>query len=188
MNYPQTLTKAQTLLAQKHHAQAVQAAASALENLLVELYNELLGQVSPARQKQLVEAQEQVSQHQPLNRLTLGRLLNVYRAGRAHQDLERTLGLSLTYLNVNALGPLVDIRNRAVHEGHEPDPAEAAYIVNQVALILRETGRLPASPPVRDGGGPRGGSPPGGTPPSPTATSARAGSISKSLPWTWLRS
>lgn len=24
---------------------------------------------------------------------------------------------------------LVDIRNRAVHEGHEPDPAEAAYKV-----------------------------------------------------------
>jgi hypothetical protein len=38
-------------LAQKHHAQAVQTAASALENLLVELYNELLGQSPPAHQE-----------------------------------------------------------------------------------------------------------------------------------------
>ena len=148
MDYSQTLKKAQTLLAQKHHAQAVQTAASALENLLVELYNELLGQVSPARQKQLVEAQEQVSQHQPLSRLTLGRLLNVYRASRAQDDLKKTLGLKLTFFNVRALGPLVEIRNRAVHEGQEPDPAEAAYIVNQVELILRETGRLPAAAPT----------------------------------------
>ncbi len=100
MNYPKTLQKAKTLLAQKHHAQAVQTAASALENLLVELYNELLGQVPPARQKELVEAQEQVSQHQPLSRLTLGRLLNVYRASRAQDDLEKTLGLELTFFNV----------------------------------------------------------------------------------------
>jgi hypothetical protein len=150
MNYSQTLTKAQTLLDQRHHAQAVQAAASALESLLVELYNQLLGQSPPARQKQLIEAQEQVGGGQPLHKLTLGKLVGVYRASRAHQDLEQTLGLKLTYLNLNALGPLVDIRNRAVHEGHEPDPAEAAYIVNQVALILRETGRLPppAQPPI----------------------------------------
>ncbi len=157
MNYPQTLKKAQTLLRQKHHAQAVQTAAGALENLLVELYNQLLGQSPPARQKELIEAQEKVGGGQPLSRLTLGKLVGVYRLSRAHQDLEKTLGLSLTFLDVQALAPLVDIRNRAAHEGHEPDPAEAAYIVNQVALILRETGRLPTSPPVVNGGGPRGG-------------------------------
>jgi len=143
MNYVQTLTKAQTLLAQKHYAQAVQTAASTLENLLVELYNQLLGQSPPARQKELVEAQEQVGGGQPLHKLTLGKLVSAYRAGHAYQDLQKTLGLKLTFLSVSALDPLVDIRNRAVHEGHEPDPAEAAYVVNQVELILRETGRLP---------------------------------------------
>jgi hypothetical protein len=147
MNYPQTLAKAKTLLQQKHHAQAVQTAASVLENLLVELYNELLSQSPPARQKQLIEAIEQVGSGQPLNKLTLGKLVGLYRASRAYDDLQKTLELSLTFLNVNALGPLVDIRNRAVHEGHEPDPAEAAYIVNQVELILRETNRLPAVAP-----------------------------------------
>ncbi len=147
MNYPQTL------LAQKHHVQAVQTAASALENLLVELYNELLGQSPPAEQKKLIEVQEQVGGGQPFNKLTLGKLVGVYRASRAHEDIQKTLGLTLTYLNVNALAPLVDIRNWAVHEGHEPDAAEAAHIVNQVELILRETGRLLASPPM---GGDRG--------------------------------
>jgi len=146
MNYLQTLKKAKTLLAQKHHAQAVQAAASTLEHLLVDLYNELLGQSLPARQKQLIEAQEKVGGGQPLNRLTLGKLVGVYRVSRAYEDLQKTLGLTLTFLNVNALDPLVDIRNRAAHEGQEPDPAEAAYIVNQVELILRETGRIPPSP------------------------------------------
>ena len=139
MNYPQTLTKAKTLLAQKHHTQAVQTAASALEHLLVELYNQLLGQSPPTRQKQLIEAQEKVGGGQPLSKLTLGKLVGVYRASKAQEDLKKTLGLTLTFLNVHALGPLVDIRNRAVHEGQEPDPAEAAYIVNQVELILRET-------------------------------------------------
>jgi hypothetical protein len=79
--------------------------------------------------------------------------VGVYRASRAQDDLHKTLGLTLIYLNLNALGPLVDIRNRAVHEGHEPDPAEAAYIVNQVELILRETGRIPPSTPGRGAGG-----------------------------------
>jgi hypothetical protein len=147
MKYSQVLKKSQALLSQKHYAQAVQTAASALENLLVELFNDLLGQLPPDRQKQLVEAQEKVGGGQPLNKLTLGKLVGVYRASKAHEDLHQTLGLKLTFLNVKALGPLVDIRNRAVHEGEEPDPAEAAYVVNQVELILRETGRLPASPP-----------------------------------------
>lgn len=148
MNYSQILTKAQTLLQQKHHAQAVQTAASALEHLLQELYNELLGQSPPSRQKQLVETIEQVGGGQPLNKLTLGRLVNVYRASKAYEDLAKILGKKLVFLNVSALDPLVDIRNRAVHEGQEPDPAEAAYIVNQVELILREVGRLPQATPA----------------------------------------
>ena len=176
MNYSQTLRKTQTLLAQKHHAQAVQAAASALENLLVDLYNDLLGRSPPARQKQLIQAVEKVGGGQPLLKLTLGKLVGVYRASRAYEDLQKTLGLTLTFLNINALAPLVDIRNRVVHQGHEPDPAEAAYIVNQVELILRETSRLPPThtptPPH-----PHTQPSPGGTPPCPTATSARDGSI-----------
>jgi len=159
MNYSQTLTKAQTLLAQKHYAQAVQTAASILENLLVELYNALLGQSPPARQKQLIEAQEQVGGGQPLHKLTLGKLVGVYKAGHAHEDLPKTLGLKLTFLNLNALDPLVDIRNRAVHQGRDPDPAEAAYVVTQVELILRETGRISPSPPGERGAGSEGLSP-----------------------------
>jgi hypothetical protein len=77
MNYPRVLANCQTLLTQKHHAQAVQTAAGALESLLVELYNELLGQSPPARQKQLVEAQEKVGGGQPLSKLTLGKLVGV---------------------------------------------------------------------------------------------------------------
>ncbi|MBU1750077.1 MAG: DUF499 domain-containing protein, partial [Chloroflexi bacterium] len=146
MDYSQTLNKARTLLQQKHHAQAVQAAASALEALLVELYNQMLGQSPPARQKQLVEAQDKVGGGQPLHKLTLGKLVSVYRASRAYEDLEKMLGRPLTFLNVHALDPVVDVRNRTVHEGYEPDPAEAAYVVNQVELVLRETGRLPQSP------------------------------------------
>jgi hypothetical protein len=87
MNYPQTLHQAKVLLTQKHHTQAVQTAASALEHLLVELYNELLGQSPPARQKELIEAQEKVGGGQSLHKLTLGKLVGVYRASRAHEDL-----------------------------------------------------------------------------------------------------
>lgn len=93
-----------------------------------------------------MEAIEQVGGGQSLAKFTLGRLAGLYRSGKAYEDLAKTLGLNLTSLNVNALGPLVDIRNRAVHEGREPDPAEAAYVVNQVELILRETNRISPSP------------------------------------------
>ncbi|MCB0169348.1 MAG: ATP-binding protein [Anaerolineae bacterium] len=148
MNYPQTLNKAKTLLQQKHYAQAVQTAASALEHVLVDLYNELLSKSSVARQKQLVQAIEQVGSGQEFSKFTLGKLVGLYRASRAHEDLEKTLGLSLTFLNTNALGPLVNIRNQAVHAAREPDPAEAAFIVNQVELILRETNRLPKASPT----------------------------------------
>jgi hypothetical protein len=162
MNYPKTLDTAKALLQQKHYTQAVQTAAGALESLLVELYNQLLGQSPPGRQKELVEAQEKVGGGQPLGKLTLGKLVGVYRASRAYDDLARLLGAPLIYLNVHALEPLVGIRNRAVHEGHEPDPAEAAYVVNQVELILRETGRILPSPPgsptgvLREGAGGEG--------------------------------
>lgn len=158
MAYPQTLSKAKTLLEQGHTAQAVQTAAGVLETLLVELYNQLLGASAPARQRQLVEAQEKVGGGQPLNKLTLGKLISVYRASRAYEDLPQVLGRPLVYLNVAALEPLVEIRNRATHQGHEPDPAEAAYVVNQVELILREAGRIPPSAPRQDEG-PGGGIP-----------------------------
>ncbi|MFW6097672.1 MAG: ATP-binding protein [Chloroflexota bacterium] len=153
MNYPQTLNKAKTLLRQRHYAQAVQTAASALENVMLDLYQEVLNHSSPGRQKELIEVVERVGGDLPLHKLTLGKLLGVYRMARLWQDLEETLGLSLTYLNINALSPLVESRNRAVHDGHEPDEAEATYIVNQVALILRETGRVPRAQPVTSGDG-----------------------------------
>jgi hypothetical protein len=65
-----------------------------LETLLVQLYNELLGQSPPARQKQLVEAQEKVGGGQPLTKLILGKLVGVYRASRTREDLRATLGWS----------------------------------------------------------------------------------------------
>ncbi len=157
MNYPQSLARAKILLRQKHYAQAVQTAASALEHLLVELYNELLGQSPPARQKQLIEAQEKVGRGQPLNKFTLSKLVGVYRASRISGDLERLLGQKLVFLDVSALNPLVDIRNKAIHEGRDPDPAEAAYIVNQVELILKETGRIAPSPVQERGPGAEAG-------------------------------
>lgn len=154
-----------------------------LETLLVELYNELLGQSPPARQKQLVEAQEQVGGGQPLNKLTLGKLVGVYRASRAGEDLVKTLGYQLTYLNPNALAPLVDIRNKAVHAGAEPDPAQGRLHRHQVELILRETNRLPL--PISQSTN---------LPPTSSwwqiathATSAKAASTSKSSPSTWPR-
>lgn len=143
MNYPQILTKAQTLFQQKHYAQAVQTAASTLENLLIDLYNELLAQSPPTRQKQLIEILEQVGRGQPLPKQTLGNLVRIHRAGKTLDDLSAIVGHNLTYLNFYNLEPLVEVRNKSVHEGYDPDPAEAAYIVNQVELILRETGRLP---------------------------------------------
>ena len=82
MNYQETTSRARSLLEQGHTAQAVQTAASLLENILVELYNQLLGQSPPARQRQLIEAQEKVGGGQPLNKLTLGKLVGVYRAAR----------------------------------------------------------------------------------------------------------
>lgn len=148
MNYRQSLAQSKALLQQKHHSQAVQAAGSVLETLLKDLYNDLLSRSSPADQKQLVEAVERVGNGQPLAKLTLGQLVGVYRAAKAHEYLQKTLGLALTFLNVNSLAPLVDIRNGAVHNNREPDAAEAAFVVNQVELILRETGRLPAASPA----------------------------------------
>ncbi len=155
MNYPQTLSKAQTLLQQQHYAQAIQVAATALETLLIELYNDLITQLPSARQKELIETQEKVGGGQPLNQLTLGRLLGIYRVSGATKDLEKLLGHSLTYFNIHTLDNFVATRNQVIHEGQEPDEAEAAYLVNQVALILRETHRLPpVSPPM---GGTKGG-------------------------------
>lgn len=77
--------------------------------------------------------------------MTLGKLVALYRVTRAYDDVGTALGHKLQYFNVSALEPLVDIRNRVTHEGHKPDPAETAWIVCQVELILRETGRLPAA-------------------------------------------
>lgn len=126
MNYSQTLKKAQNLLDQGHYAQAVQVAGSALENLLVELYHDLLRRVPPKRQKELVEALEHVGGGQPLHQLTLGQKIGAFRVSGAHKDLEKALGVSLTYFSTQNLEPLRQLRNRVVHESYHPDEAEAA--------------------------------------------------------------
>ena len=144
MNYSQTLKKAQTLLSQKHYAQAIQTATNGLEQLLEELYQEILNHATPARQKELADALAQVGGGQPLHQLTLGQKMGAFRVSDAHKDLEKLLDTSLTYFSTQNLEPLRQLRNRVVHQGYHPDKAEAAYVVNQVAVILRETGRLPA--------------------------------------------
>jgi hypothetical protein len=151
MDYPQTLQKAQTLLDQRHYAQAVQTATNCLEQLLEDLYQELLRRATPARQRELADALERVGGGQPLHQLTLGQKMGAFRVSDAHKDLEKLLDTPLTYFSTQNLEPLRQLRNRVVHQGYQPDRAEAAYVVNQVAVILRETGRLPEEAgPVRD--------------------------------------
>lgn len=96
----------------------------------------------PARQKELAEAIERVGHGQPLDQLTLGQKTGVFRVSGARKDLAKLLDTSLTYFSIQNLEPLRLLRNRVVHEAYQPDEAEAAFAVNQVAVILQETGRL----------------------------------------------
>ena len=86
MSYPQTLNKAKTLLRQRHYAQAVQTAASALENVMGDLYQEVMNHSALARQKELIQTVEQVAGDTPIQRLTLGKLVGVYRATLLWQE------------------------------------------------------------------------------------------------------
>lgn len=139
--YAQRLEEATGLIEGKYYRQAVETACGAIEHLLQDLYDELTGKLTTNNAKRLLEVQRRVSSGISLDRLTFGKWAILYQDGDVYNLLERELGYQLRYFNAAAVERLVEVRNLAAHEDHQPSRHEAELVRNHLAIFLEETNR-----------------------------------------------
>jgi len=148
MNYQEQLRDAEKLIAQGLYVQAVRTAGSILEGLYKDLYRDLLGHLPPAEREKITQTEQRIGGGKPVGKFTLGQLTGLYREAKLIPSLEKHLGLSLPFMKSFNPTYFVDLRNRATHEGAQIAEDEAQLSVQQLRMLLRETGRLaPSSKP-----------------------------------------
>ncbi len=141
------LDRARTLLAQGYPDQAALIAGQALESLFRWLYKETVPRLSPQEQETVARALGEFQK--PVDDLTLGQLVGLFRKTGLLETAGRKLGRDLSLLR--QAGDWVDLRNRAAHPGGQPvTPPEAEAFLSAVALYLHRAG-LTEPPPTAAG-------------------------------------
>ena len=143
-DYRQRLKKTDTLIQQGHYSQAVTTAARAIENLLEELFNELMKNVSSRDALALSDARAKAVEGKA--KMTLGRWAHFYRNSEIFGWLERTFNYKLAIFNFGTLMTVTDVRNQCAHKDFEPTSSQAEIMRQNLAVFLDETGRLPQMP------------------------------------------
>jgi len=146
MDYQKQLHDAEQLIAQGLFVQAVQTAGSTLEGLYKDLYRDLLGRMPPAERDKVSEQEQKIAGGKAVGDFTLGQLVGLFREASLVPKLERYLNLSLPFMKSFNPNYFVDLRNRVTHEGAQVAEDEARLLVDQLRVLLRETGRLAPLP------------------------------------------
>jgi hypothetical protein len=153
MDFAQKMQETERLVANGHYAQAVIAAGSLLEALLAALYSDALPRLAPPEQKDVLEKAEAIGRGKPVTDFTLGQRVGLFRDARLFDKAQAALGRELPHLRSASFNLLVDLRNRATHEGAQVQEDEARLFASQLRVFLREAGYLepPASRPSPHG-------------------------------------
>ncbi len=146
MDYQKQLQDVERLISQGGlFVQAVQTAGGTLERLYKDLYRELMGRMPPAERDKVSQKERKIGEG-GADSFTLGRMVNLYREAVLIPKLERYLDLSLPFMKSFDTNYFVELRNRATHAGAQISEDEARLVCQQLRMLLRETGRLAASP------------------------------------------
>ena len=141
MDYSDKLNEAEQLMISGHFAQAVTSSGQLCEEMLRELYRQVLPRLVPADQRELAEKIEKIGGDKSAEKLTLGQIVGVFRESRLFEKCEKSLSLDLTKLKRADLTTFVDLRNQAAH-GASIEGDEARMLVSQVRVWLRAAGLL----------------------------------------------
>ena len=141
------LDKARHLLAQGYPDQAVVIGGQVVEALFRRLYREVVPHLTPQEHEAVTKALADFKK--PVEDLTLGQLLGLFRQAKLLEAAGRKLGRDFSFLK--QADAWIDLRNRAAHPG---GPAvtrtEAEAFLSAVALYLQEAG-LAGPPPAAAG-------------------------------------
>ena len=141
------LYQAHHLLEQNYCDQAVVVGGQVLEALFRWLYKEVVPRLAPPEQERVARALNEFGK--PVDELTLGQLVGLFRRTDLLETAGRKLGRDLSILR--QAGDWIDLRNRAAHPGGLPVSAvEARAFLSAVALYLQQAG-LTAPPPTATG-------------------------------------
>jgi hypothetical protein len=141
------LYQAHHLLEQNYCDQAVVVGGQILEALFRWLYKEVVPRLAPPEQERVARALNEFGK--PVDELTLGQLVGLFRRTDLLETAGRKLGRDLSILR--QAGDWIDLRNRAAHPGGLPVSAvEARAFLSAVALYLQQAG-LTAPPPTATG-------------------------------------
>lgn len=124
-------------------AAAVQQAGKVLEVFLRELIKELLPKLPSSLHMNVQSALDRVGEGKPIERLTLGKLVQVFQEAQLTSAAEKYLGLKLDLLaDATSMRRWVDLCNRASHADAEVSEAEAEAFLSHLKLVLQEAGVL----------------------------------------------
>jgi hypothetical protein len=136
------LDEIKKLVREGHTKQAAQECGSLLEMMLRELYRQTVGNLSGGDQRAFTETLERVGKGKPVDELTLGQLVGLYREAKLFEKAEQVLGRKLSHLGTTNFNTFVDIRNRATHKGEQVSQDEANLFAAQMSVFLTEIGLL----------------------------------------------
>lgn len=143
MDLRREFKEAEKYLRQGAVGPAVQQAGRVLEAFLRKLFQDLLPKIPAAQTTEFHYALERIGKGKPVNRLTLGELVQVLHETNLIPTAEKALGIKLRLLNnVDLVRGWVDLRNRAAHADAKISEDEANAFLSSLRLLLREAGVL----------------------------------------------
>ena len=137
MDYRKPIDDADSLVAQGMYPQAVQTAMGALEQLLRDLFGQVIQKLPPAERATVTDMESKIS-GKGVSGFTLGQLVALYGQAKLFKQVKKLLNLDLQFLSTERLHPLVEIRNKATHEGFAPTRAVAQLVAREVRVFLEE--------------------------------------------------
>lgn len=142
MNYSDRIEEVDKLIVDGHYTQAITTSGSLLETLLADIYNQVLPQLTPAKQQNVLKKMETVGRGKPMSEFTLGQKVGLFRETLLFDQAEKILSRKLSHLKTANFNLFVELRNLATHQRAAINEDEARLYASQLRVFLREIGFL----------------------------------------------
>lgn len=151
--YERRLEEARDHIQNERYRSAVESASGGIELLMKELFREYRKNISnvpnilnvPKRKKRYEKLKEK-RQREELkekienNECTLGELIEFYRRDSFFEKLNRTSDCEFNHINIENLSNINKLRNKCVHNDHQPSETDAAWVCDHFKMFIQEAG------------------------------------------------
>ena len=146
--YVSRLQEAKEQIQNGHNRSAVESATGGIELLMEDLFAELYDKLTKEDIQRYLYLKSKYDEYFDENKkrdrkFTFGTLINFYKKEDIIDELYAVYRYEFTHFNIENLFKLNDIRNKCVHENHQPTTEEALLVCNNLNMFLRETNRAP---------------------------------------------